>query len=57
MHHRRFSGLGYRLLVAQEGRHGFESHSENNILAVGDAALNTAAVVGRRGESGEQIYR
>ena len=38
----------YCFLFSKNGGHGFEGHTEVDILTVADAALNAAAVVGRR---------
>ena len=41
-----------RLLLTQEGGHGFEHHAEVDVLAVADAALDAATVVGHGGNGG-----
>ena len=40
-----------RRLFAEEGGHGFEGHAEDDVVAVADAPLDAAAVVGGGGEA------
>ena len=40
-----------RRLFAQEGGHGLEGDAEDDVVAVADAALDAAAVVGGGGEA------
>ena len=43
-----------RRLFAQEGGYGLEGHAEDDVVAVADAALDAAAVVGGGGEARQE---
>ena len=43
-----------RRLFAEEGGNGLEGHAENDVVAVADAALDAAAVVGGGGEARQE---